>query len=68
MSIEMKKKKGQFDFKLLTMDIPTAAAHHRVYLVGNEQEYQVGRGLISVLQDPIVKAMAAHKEFDEHDK
>jgi hypothetical protein len=67
-SIEVKKKKGQYDFKLLAVDIPTAGADHRVYLVGDEQEYQVGGGLISVLRDPIVKAMAAQKEFEEHDE
>ena len=67
-SIEVKKKKGQYDFKLLAVDIPTAGADHRVYLIGDEQEYQVGGGLISVLRDPIVKAMAAQKEFEEHDE
>lgn len=67
-SIEVKKKKGQYDFKLLAVDIPTAGADHRVYLVGDEQEYQVGGGLISVLRDPIVKAMAAQKEFEDHDE
>jgi hypothetical protein len=35
-SIKVKKKKGQYDFKLLAVDIPTAAAHHQVYLVGDE--------------------------------
>ncbi|KAG0610564.1 hypothetical protein M758_7G075700 [Ceratodon purpureus] len=67
-SIEVKKKKGQYDFKLLAVDIPTAGAEHRVYLIGDENEYQVGGGLISVLRDPIVKAMAAQKEFEEHDE
>jgi hypothetical protein len=42
-------------------------ADHRVYLVGDEQEYQLGGGLTSVLRDPIVKAMAA-QEFEEHDE
>lgn len=67
-SIEVKKKKGQYDFKLLAVDIPTADADHRVYLIGDEKEYEVGGGLISVLRDPIVKAMAAQKEFEEHDE
>lgn len=58
----------QYDFKLLAVDIPTAGADHRVYLVGDEKEYQVGGGLISVLRDPIVKAMAAQKEFEDHDE
>ncbi|CAM6006065.1 unnamed protein product [Sphagnum balticum] len=67
-SIEVKKKKGQYDFKLLAVDIPTAGAEHRVYLIGDEAEYRVGGGLISVLRDPIVKAMAAQKEFEERDE
>jgi hypothetical protein len=37
-------------------------------LVGDEAEYRVGGGLISVLRDPIVKAMAAQKEFEERDE
>jgi hypothetical protein len=49
------------------VDIPTAGAEHRVYLIGDEAEYRVGGGLISVLRDPIVKAMAAQKEFEERD-
>ncbi len=58
----------QYDFKLLAVDIPTAGAEHRVYVIGDEAEYRVGGGLISVLRDPIVKAMAAQKEFEEHDE
>lgn len=66
-SIEVKKKKGQYDFKLLAVDIPTAGVDHRVYLIGDEKEYLVGGGLIADLRDPIVKAMAAQKEFEERD-
>lgn len=39
-----------------------------MYVIGDEAEYRVGGGLISVLRDPIVKAMAAQKEFKEHDE
>lgn len=39
-----------------------------MYVIGDEAEYRVGGGLISVLRDPIVKAMAAQKEFEEHDE
>ncbi|XP_024395053.1 uncharacterized protein [Physcomitrium patens] len=67
-SIEVKKKGGQYDFKLLAVDIPTIGADHRVYLIGDENEYRVGGGLISDLRDPIVKAMAAQKEFEERDE
>ncbi|WVZ72421.1 hypothetical protein U9M48_020886 [Paspalum notatum var. saurae] len=64
-SVEVKKKKGQYDMKLLAVDIPMASGpDQRLFLIGDEQEYKVGGGLISELRDPIVKAMAAEKEFD----
>jgi len=40
----------------------------RLYLIGNEKEYTVGGELISDLRDPVVKAMAATKEFDDLDE
>ncbi|TVU21640.1 hypothetical protein EJB05_31290, partial [Eragrostis curvula] len=68
-SVEVKKKKGQYDLKLLAVDIPMASGpDQRLFLVGDEQEYKVGGGLISELRDPIVKAMAAEKEFDDIDE
>lgn len=68
-SVEVKKKKGQYDMKLLAVDIPmTTGPDQRLFLVGNEEEYRVGGGLISELRDPIVKAMAAEKEFDDLDE
>ncbi|XP_072961746.1 uncharacterized protein [Typha angustifolia] len=68
-SVEVKKKKGQYDMKLLAVDIPMATGpDQRLFLIGDEQEYKVGGGLISELRDPIVKAMAAEKEFDDLDE
>ncbi|XP_006643799.2 uncharacterized protein LOC102705949 [Oryza brachyantha] len=68
-SVEVKKKKGQYDMKLLAVDIPMASGpDQRLFLVGDEKEYKVGGGLISELRDPIVKAMAAEKEFDYLDE
>ena len=32
------------------------------------EEYRVGGGLISELRDPVVRAMAATKEFDDLDE
>lgn len=59
----------QYDMKLLAVDIPMASGpDQRLFLVGDEQEYKVGGGLISELRDPIVKAMAAEKEFDYLDE
>ncbi|XP_020699002.1 uncharacterized protein LOC110111444 [Dendrobium catenatum] len=67
-SVEVKKKKGQHEMKLLAVDIPIASGpDQRIFLIGDEQEYKVGGGLISELRDPIVKAMAAEKEFEALD-
>jgi hypothetical protein len=55
--------------KLLAVDIPMASGpDQRLFLIGDEQEYKVGGGLISELRDPIVKAMTAEKEFDDLDE
>ncbi|RVW81377.1 hypothetical protein CK203_038133 [Vitis vinifera] len=68
-SIEVKKKKGEYDMKLLAVDIPMATGpDQRLFLIGDEEEYKVGGGLISELRDPVVKAMAATKEFEELDQ
>ncbi|XP_078177083.1 uncharacterized protein LOC144571608 [Carex rostrata] len=68
-SVEVKKKKGQYDVKLLAVDIPMASGHdQRLFVIGDEKEYKVGGGLISELRDPIVTAMTAEKEFDDLDE
>ncbi|CAN8254466.1 unnamed protein product [Cochlearia groenlandica] len=68
-SVEVKKKKGQYDMKLLAVDIPMASGpDQRLFLIGDEEEYRIGGGLISELRDPVVKAMAATKEFDNLDR
>lgn len=68
-SVEVKKKKGQYDMKLLAVDIPMASGpDQRLFLIGDEQEYKVGGGLISELRDPVVRAMSAAKEFDDLDQ
>lgn len=55
--------------KLLAVDIPTASGtDQRLFLLGDDEEYKVGGGLISELRDPLVKAMTATKEFDELDQ
>ena len=59
----------QYNVKMLAVDIPMATGpDQRIFLVGDENEYRVGGGLISELRDPIVKAMAAEKEFEELDQ
>ncbi|KAJ3693784.1 hypothetical protein LUZ60_009264 [Juncus effusus] len=68
-SVEVKKKKGQYDMKLLAVDIPmVSGSDQRLFLIGDEKEYKIGGGLISELRDPIVMAMAAEKEFDVLDE
>ncbi|KAI3470983.1 hypothetical protein Pfo_027646 [Paulownia fortunei] len=68
-SVEVKKKKGQYDMKLLAVDIPMASGpDQRLFLIGDEEEYRIGGGLISELRDPVVKALAAAKEFDARDE
>lgn len=68
-SVGVKKKKGQYDMKVLAVDVPMASGpDQRLYLIGDEEEYRVGGGLISELRDPVVKAMAATKEFDDIDE
>lgn len=67
-SVEVKNKSGQYDMKLLSVDIPMATGpDQRLFLIGDEAEYRVGGGLISELRDPVVKAMAAEKEFEARD-
>ena len=40
----------------------------QLYLIGDEERYKVGGGLISELRDPVVKAMGATKEFNNLDR
>ncbi|XP_022764886.1 uncharacterized protein LOC111310054 [Durio zibethinus] len=68
-SVEVKKNKGEYNMKLLAVDIPMVSGpDQRLFLIGDEEEYKVGGGLISELRDPVVKAMAATKEFDDLDQ
>ncbi|XP_030534320.2 uncharacterized protein LOC115743610 [Rhodamnia argentea] len=68
-SVEVKKKKGQYDVKLLAVDVPMSSGpDQRLFVIGDEEEYKVGGGLISELRDPVLKAMAATKEFDHLDE
>ncbi|CAI9091916.1 OLC1v1027036C1 [Oldenlandia corymbosa var. corymbosa] len=67
-NVEVKNKKGQYDMKLLAVDIPMARGpDQRIYLVGDDEEYRVGGDIISELRDPVVKALAASKEFEDLD-
>lgn len=55
--------------KLLAVDVPMASGpDQRLFLIGDEEEYRIGGGLISELRDPVVKALAAAKEFEARDE
>lgn len=59
----------QYDIKLLAVDVPMATGpDQRLFLIGDEEEYKVGGGIISELRDPVIKAMAAAKEFEDLDR
>lgn len=59
----------QYDMKLLAVDVPMATGpDQRLFLIGDEDEYRIGGGLISELRDPVVKALAAAKEFEARDE
>ncbi|GER50869.1 mitochondrial import inner membrane translocase [Striga asiatica] len=67
-SVEVRKNKGQYDMKLLAVDVQVAGGpDQRLFLTGDEEEYKIGDGLISELRDPVVKAMSAAKELEAHD-
>lgn len=67
-SVQVKKKEGKYDMKLLAVDLPMASGpDQRLFLIGDEEEYRLGGGLIGELRDPVVKAMAAAKELEEQD-
>lgn len=68
-SVEVKNKKGGYDMKLLAVDIPMSSGpDQRLFLIGDEEEYRIGGGLIGELRDPVLKAMNAVKEFEDRDE
>eukprot|EP00899_Mesostigma_viride_P006051 jgi/Mesvir1/15447/Mv06629-RA.1 len=65
-SVAAKKKRGKYVFKLLAVDIPTAAGpEQRIYLEGGPAEYIEWGGLIGMLRDPLIQAMALERENEE---
>ncbi|CAI0457327.1 unnamed protein product [Linum tenue] len=68
-SVEVKKKRGQYDMRLLAVDIPMASGpDQRLFLIGDDEEYKIGGGIIGELRDPVIRAMSATKEFDDLDQ
>lgn len=55
--------------KLLAVDIPMAGGPDQwLFFIGDEEEYMIGGGLISELQDLVIKALAATKEFEDREQ
>lgn len=54
-SLEAKKRRGKYEFKLLAIDIPTAAGpDQRLFVVGGQTIYDRG-GILNELRDPFVR-------------
>ena len=58
----------QYEFKLISVDVPTAAgaAEQRLYLVGDAAAYQKAGTLINELRDPIIKVSTDWSGVAEH--
>ena len=53
---------GKYDFKLLAVDVPTAArGEQRVFLEGDQRRYERG-GIMSELRDPFLRALDARTQ------
>ncbi|CAL1377424.1 unnamed protein product [Linum trigynum] len=46
----------------------TSGPDQRLFLIGDEEEYKIGGGIIGELRDPVIRAMSATKEFDDLDQ
>ncbi|GAB4832091.1 hypothetical protein Ancab_006111 [Ancistrocladus abbreviatus] len=58
-----------YDMKLLSVDIPMASGTNQcLFLIGDGEGYRIGGGLVAELREPVVKAMAATKEFEQVDE
>ncbi|GKB40784.1 hypothetical protein Tco_0885726 [Tanacetum coccineum] len=58
----------RFIIMICSIDLPMAARpDKRLFLIGDEEEYKVGGGLISEPRVLMVRAMAATKEFEARD-
>jgi hypothetical protein len=69
-SLEAKKRKGKYHFKLLAVDVPTAArGEQRVFLEGDQHRYERG-GIMSELRDPFLRALDAKTQnaFEQEDE
>jgi hypothetical protein len=66
-SVEAKKRKGKYDFKLLAVDVPSAlGGEQRIFLVGGPSIYDAG-GVLTELREPFVRALTLQESHDAED-
>ncbi|RMZ52029.1 hypothetical protein APUTEX25_001223, partial [Auxenochlorella protothecoides] len=67
-SLEAKKRKGKYVFKLIAVDVPTLSGpDQRLFIEGGPAIYQRG-GILDELRDPFIKAIAAEDAFVREDE
>lgn len=67
-SMEVKRRRGKYDFKLLAVDIPMAAGgEQRIFLAGDEAVYNRG-SVINELRDPFLQAMTMAPVYEREDE
>ncbi|CAL8462998.1 g2532 [Coccomyxa elongata] len=67
-SLEAKKIKGRYVFKLLAVDVPSAAGpEQRIYLEGDERMYNRG-SVMRELRDPFLNALSMREAYEAEDE
>lgn len=67
-SVEAKKRKGKYDFKLLAVDVPSAlGGEQRIFLVGGPSLYNQAGGVLTELREPFVRALTLQEAHDAED-
>ncbi|EIE27339.1 hypothetical protein COCSUDRAFT_55352 [Coccomyxa subellipsoidea C-169] len=67
-SLEAKKVKGRYVFKLLAVDVPSAAGpEQRIYLEGDERIYNRG-SVMRELRDPFLNALSMRETYEAEDE
>eukprot|EP00884_Botryococcus_braunii_P014833 jgi/Botrbrau1/23350/Bobra.0051s0009.1 len=63
-SLEAKKRKGKYVYKLLAVDVPAAGGQEqRLYVEGNERLYNRG-SVVKELRDPFLNAVALKETYE----
>ncbi|CAL5223236.1 g5715 [Coccomyxa viridis] len=67
-SLEAKKQKGRYLFKLLAVDVPSAAGpEQRIYLEGDARTYNRG-AVLREMRDPLLNALAMQDAYEAEDE